>query len=345
MRGHRTGPACRRGRGRRRQWPSCPTNHRPRHPTTTTSAPTTGCWRRCTSSTRPTQLGRRDLGCLLQDPRRTRRRQWSAGARPLRSPAGPHRRRPRKQRNPNPPPGRVHQSPRPSKAATGPGPAQAAPDAGSSPRPLPPPTVQQPAPKRNPTVERPAQNNEGRPTTPRSPRRRTRGSAQSRGPAQCQPRAAGQDGAPRRASPNRQEHGHLAVGADRDQRPLAAGEAADRPARGDQQPSAPGPRRQGLLHPPHRLRDGAGAQDPPGDEHRLRRDRRQAHHGGAGPRQPRPGHRHAEAGRHPAAAGPQHQELRDAGLRPVLVRVRADGQEGPRRSAHRRGLRRHHHHA
>ena len=84
-----------------------------------------------------------------------------------------------------------------------------------------------------------------------------------------------------RPRPNRQEHGHLADGADRDQRPLAAGQAADRPARGDQQPSPPGPRRQGLLHPPDRLRHGAGAEDAPGDEQRLRRGRRQADHGGA----------------------------------------------------------------
>ena len=60
----------------------------------------------------------------------------------------------------------------------------------------------------------------------------------------------------------REEHGHLADGADSDQRSVASGQAAHRSARGDQQPSPPGPRRQGLLHPHHRLRHGAGARRP-----------------------------------------------------------------------------------
>ena len=55
MSGHPGGPVCRRGRGRRRQWPSCPTNHLPARPRKPTSVPTTGCSRRCTSSTRQTQ--------------------------------------------------------------------------------------------------------------------------------------------------------------------------------------------------------------------------------------------------------------------------------------------------
>ncbi len=41
---------------------------------------------------------------------------------------------------------------------------------------------------------------------------------------------------------------------------------------------ARGPRRQGQLHAPHRLRDGPGAGQPPGDEQLVRRGRRQAGH-------------------------------------------------------------------
>ena len=155
----------------------------------------------------------------------------------------------------------------------------------------------------------------------------------------------GPDHAQGRPGPHREEHGRLADRADRHQRPLAAGQAADRPARGDQQPPAPGPRRQGVLHPPDRLRDGAGPEDAPGDEQRLRRRSTasrpwscRAHVNlGLAIDLPRPdGTRQL--------LGAEHQELRDAGLRPVLDRVRADGQEGAGRAADRRGLRRHHDH-
>ena len=54
----------------------------------------------------------------------------------------------------------------------------------------------------------------------------------------------------------------LAPGADGDQRPRGAGEAARRQPHRDQQPPRPRPRRQGQLHPPHRLRDGEGAAPP-----------------------------------------------------------------------------------
>ena len=52
-----------------------------------------------------------------------------------------------------------------------------------------------------------------------------------------------------------------------------------------------------------------------GDERRLRRRRRQAQPDHAGPHQPRPGDRPAEARRHPPAAGAAHQGRRDDGLR------------------------------
>ena len=49
------------------------------------------------------------------------------------------------------------------------------------------------------------------------------------------------------------------------------GQAADRQPHRDQQPPEARPRRQGLLHPPDRLRDGPGAGAGPGDERLLRR--------------------------------------------------------------------------
>ncbi len=58
------------------------------------------------------------------------------------------------------------------------------------------------------------------------------------------------------------------------------GQAAGRQPDRDQQPPGPRPRRQGLLHPPDRLRGRQGAGRRPGDERLLRRGRRQA---GAGP--------------------------------------------------------------
>ena len=74
-------------------------------------------------------------------------------------------------------------------------------------------------------------------------------------------------------------------------------------------------------------------------------DRRQADDGRAAAHQPRPGHRHAQARRHPAAAGAEHQELREPRLRPVLGGVRGDRQEGAVQLADRRGLPGHDHHA
>ena len=64
--------------------------------------------------------------------------------------------------------------------------------------------------------------------------------------------------------------------ADRHQRARRAGEAAGRQPHRDQQPPRPGPRRQGQLHPPDRLRDGPRAGRAPGDEQLVRRGRRQA---------------------------------------------------------------------
>ncbi len=77
--------------------------------------------------------------------------------------------------------------------------------------------------------------------------------------------------AARRSGPHRAEHGRLAGGADRDLGALGAGQAALGQPHRHQQPPLPRPRRQGVVHPPDRLRAGQGAARDAGDERRLRR--------------------------------------------------------------------------
>ena len=146
--------------------------------------------------------------------------------------------------------------------------------------------------------------------------------------------------AARRARPHRRQHGRLPERPHRHLGPVRPGQAALGQPDRHQQPPVAGPRRQGLVHPPDRLRAGQGAQGDARDERRLRRHRRQAHPDHAGPHQPRPGHRHAEEGRHPPAPRAQHQGRRDHGLRRLLDRLRGHRAQGARRQAHRRGLRR-----
>ncbi len=133
--------------------------------------------------------------------------------------------------------------------------------------------------------------------------------------------------------PHRRQHGRLADGPDRHLGALGAGQAAVGQPHGHQQPPRPRPRRQGLLHPHHRLRAGQGAEVDAGDERRLRGRRRQAQPDHPGPHQPRPGDRHAEARRHPPAARPEHQGRRDDGLRRLLDGLRGDGPQGARQQA------------
>ena len=64
----------------------------------------------------------------------------------------------------------------------------------------------------------------------------------------------------RRPGAHGRQHGRLAVGPDRDVGPLGAGQAAVGQPHRDQQPPLPRPRRQGLVHPPDRIRPGQGAQ-------------------------------------------------------------------------------------
>ena len=59
--------------------------------------------------------------------------------------------------------------------------------------------------------------------------------------------------------PRRHQHGGQPRGPDRDQRPGGPGQAAHRQPHRHQQPPAARPRRQGLVHPPDRLRGGQGA--------------------------------------------------------------------------------------
>ncbi len=68
--------------------------------------------------------------------------------------------------------------------------------------------------------------------------------------------------------------------------------------------------RQGLLHPPDRLRAGPGAGRLPEHEQRLRRGRRQAGAGAARARQLRAGHRPAQARRLPLPGRGVHQGRR-----------------------------------
>ena len=149
-------------------------------------------------------------------------------------------------------------------------------------------------------------------TTPRSPRPTT---PNPRPPRQAEgrpgPRARRRrrgTGAARRRRCRRQEHVGVAGGADRDQRAGHPGQADDRQPHRHQQPPQAHPRRQDLVHPPDRLRAGAGGQEVPEHEPPLRRGGRQAQCGHARTRQPRPGDRPAGQGRQPPARRRGHQE-------------------------------------
>ena len=157
--------------------------------------------------------------------------------------------------------------------------------------PTPPPTRPWPTSRRTRRLP-----SAGRPLPPRSP---PRAAAQTRPEAKVEaPKAAEQPtprepaglkgtgpvseaevkAAARRLRPRRDQHGVLAAGADRDQRARRPGQAAHRQPRRHQQPPEALPRRQGLLHPPHRLRPGQGPGRHAGDEQRLH-DRREGQAG------------------------------------------------------------------
>ena len=337
IRGGAAGGRAREARTRKRRlWPSCPTNHPPA-PSRRTSAPTTGCWRRCTSSTPPTRLGRRDLGRPTSRP--TVRRA-TANGQPTSRPAGARDRGQR--RRPAAQPRRAAE-PAAHRSRPGPGPGPGRAEGHARPRP---PQRPETTARRTPTVERPTaeQGEPARPAPapaaacpPTRPTRRTgpnvvaRGTGPDRAP-----------GAPARTAKNMDIS--LTVPTATSVRSLPVKLLIDqrvvinnhlRRARGGKvsythligYAMVQALKTHPEMNNGYESVDGKPTMVVPA------------------PRQPRPGHRPAQARRHPAAAGAEHQELRDAGLRPVLGRVRADGQEGPGRSADRRGLRRHHHHA
>ena len=99
--------------------------------------------------------------------------------------------------------------------------------------------------------------------------------------------------AARRGRPHRGQHGGIPRCAHRHQCAGRAGQAPRGQPDHHQQPVASYHRRQGQLHPPHRLRRGQGARRRPVDERRIRgRCRRQGH-----PRGPPPPARRARTGR------------------------------------------------
>ena len=174
---------------------------------------------------------------------------------------------------------------------------------------------------------------EGRRARRRAPASR---SPRTRRPPSARPRATSRSNrAARRPGPHRGQHGRLAHRAHRHLGALGARSSCCGTTARHQQPPRPGPRRQGLLHPPHRLRPDPGPAGDAGDERRLRRRRRQAQPDHAGPHQPRPGHRRPEVGRHPPAAGAVDQGRRGDGLRGVLDRLRGHRPQGARRQAAR----------
>ena len=162
-------------------------------------------------------------------------------------------------------------------------------------------------------------------------------------PARLRPPAGrrGQQAA-RRGGPHRQQHDGQPGRAHRDQRPRGPGQAARGQQDRHQQPPAPRPRRQGVVHPPDRVRGGQGAGGAAGDEPRLRRGERQAGHRPAGPRQPGPGHRRAHRRRRQAAARAEPQGGGGDGLPPVLDDLRGRRAPGARGQARGRRLPGHH---
>ena len=148
--------------------------------------------------------------------------------------------------------------------------------------------------------------------------------------------------AARGGGPHRQQHDGQPGRAHRDQRPRDPGQAARGQQDRHQQPPAPRPRRQGVVHPPDRVRGGQGASGAAGDEPRLRRRERQAGHRPAGPRQPGPGHRRAHQRRRQATARAEPQDGGGDGLPPVLDDLRGHRAPGALGQARGRRLPGHH---
>ena len=136
----------------------------------------------------------------------------------------------------------------------------------------------------------------------------------------------------------REEHVGVAGGADGDERARDPGQADDRQPDRHQQPSQAHARRQDHLHPPDRLRAGAGGQEVPEHEPPLRRGGRQAERGHPRAHQPRARDRPAGQGRQSPAGGRRDQALRDNVFRPVHRGLRGHRAARPGRQADRRGF-------
>ena len=223
----------------------------------------------------------------------------------------------------------VDYSPEPttdSQTTSGNGQQARAPVAPPEPAPAPPPKAAEgkSAPAPAPAPKAPA----------KAPHRRTRqgrgGARQTEAvPSPGTRRGLGGAGAARRGGRGGQEHVGVAGGADRDERAGHPGQAVDRQPRRHQQPPQAHSRRQDLVHPPDRLRAGAGGQEVPEHEPPLRRGRRQAQRRDPRTRQPRARHRPAGQGRQPSTGRGGHQAHRNDAVRPVPRRLRGHRAAGP----------------
>ena len=93
---------------------------------------------------------------------------------------------------------------------------------------------------------------------PAPPPRRRRGRRAARRRAAAPPRPSAGRADPRRRRPHRRQHGGQPRRPDGHQLPRGPGQAARGQPQGHQRLPRPHPRRQGQLHPPHRLRRRAG---------------------------------------------------------------------------------------
>ena len=227
-----------------------------------TSEPTSGSSTRCTTSTRRTRAALRPSGRSTSRPTAQQEQRYAGHHHrrqgpPVRAgPAGLHEDGRAEAAEPRPSRGQAGRAQDDEPGGRAQGRAEAAraevrpggrPRSPSRARPRPPPS--RPRAPRSPVAK-----------DPRPPRRP---------PPATSRRYTVLRGAP---AAHREEHGRLADRA-RPRRRCARvpGQAAVGQPHRHQQPPRPRPRRQGVVHPPHRLRAGQGAQVDAGDERRLRR--------------------------------------------------------------------------
>ena len=191
----------------------------------------------------------------------------------------------------------------------------------------------QPAPQARTRGRRPR-----RPSPPRAPtaRCRRRRRRPSRPAAGDQPTYTVLRGAPARTVANMDDSLSVPTATSV---AIGPGQAALGQPDRHQQPPLARPRRQGVLHPPDRLRAGQGAQGDARDERRLRRDRRQADQVTPGPRQPRPRDRPARSRTAPAQLlVPNIKRAETMDFAAFWTGLRGHRAQGPQQQADRRGL-------